>query len=32
MLWDILGKLCVQLTKKPLRINVFRADFEKAAQ
>ena len=28
MLWDMLGKLCVQLTNKPLQINIFHTDFE----
>jgi len=30
MLWDMLEKLCVQLTNKPLQINIFHVDFEKA--
>jgi len=29
MLWNMLEKLCIQLTNKPLRINVFHVDFEK---
>lgn len=31
MLWNMLEKLCLQLTNKPLQINVFHVDFEKAA-
>ncbi|KAL4126056.1 hypothetical protein QTP88_010287 [Uroleucon formosanum] len=31
MLWDMLEKLCIQLTNEPLQINVFHVDFEKAA-
>jgi len=30
MLWDMLEKLCLQLTNKPLQINVFHVVFEKA--